>query len=61
MEIVFWICGLAALLMTFAYAAIGALMLIAKYRMTHVPARSSTARSSTTLSGPPIADLRYRT
>ena len=55
MEVVFWICTAVALLMLLAYAAIGALMLIAKYRMAHVP------NAARTLDGPPIADLRYRT
>ena len=55
MDIVFWICAAATLLMMLVYAAIGALMLMAKYRMTHVPARSAAR-----LERQPIADLRYR-
>ena len=56
MEIVFWIGAVLTLLLMLAYATIGALLLAAKYRMTHVPSRT-TASSAT----PPIADLRYRT
>ena len=54
MEIVFWIGGLAALLMMGAYLAIGASLLAAKYRMTHLRPVAALTR------GAPIRDLRYR-
>ena len=56
MEIVLWLCGIAALLIALAYATIGALLLVTKYRMTHLPARAPDAPR-----GVPIVDLRYRT
>ena len=56
MEVVVWICSIAVLLVATAYATIGALLLVAKYRRDHVPSRTPDVAH-----GAPIADLRYRT
>jgi hypothetical protein len=56
MEIVFWIGAVAGLLALLAYAIIGAALLAAKYRMTHVPSHMQASPNAQ-----PIADLRFQT
>jgi len=56
MDVVFWIGAAALLLAVLAYAAIAAVLLQAKYRMTHVPASRIAVTAATG-----IVDLRYRT